>query len=366
MKLKSAIELIKSINKTPLFIYSKRKIIKNLKTYNNNFDKVFYAIKANYNRNVIKIMKENKSGFEVVSIRELKMLLNLGICKKKIIFSGVCKTKEDIKFILSKNIGFINVDSLKELKIIKKIRKNINTRLILKFNLNIKFKTKKEIKTCSLDSKFGICKNEINKIRRICKKRNVKIDGFGFHLGSQINNYKPYVKGFKEITKIIKRTGIKVRYINIGGGIAIDYKKGRNNLSKLIKKIKKHIKEKNIKIMVEPGRSIVGNSCITLSKIVRIKKTPKKRFAVIDIGMESIIRPSLYKSKHRVTTLKKRGEMKRYDVVGPICESTDIFIESKLLSIKEGDFLLIHDTGAYCMSMRMDYNMRKVPKEIII
>ncbi|MGX7582587.1 diaminopimelate decarboxylase [Candidatus Vidania fulgoroideorum] len=349
--------------KTPIFIYKKKKIIKNIKKFNKKNIRIFYALKANYNENLIKIIKKYVYGFETVSIGEINFLLKKKINKKRIIFSGVCKKKTDLKFIKKKKISYISVESYEEFKRI--IKKKIKIKIILKINLNIDAKTIKQITTCRNDSKFGITKNELKKIISKIKKKNIKIYCLGFHLGSQISFFKPYIKAFKKIYKIYKimkkkKISIK-RIINIGGGYCIKFFK-RNRFNKLCNFINK----KKFKIIIEPGRSIVADSCVTVANVEYIKKTDKKRFAILDVGMESVIRPALYNSIHKVKSLTFNGKKKEYSLVGPVCESTDVIKKKAILKIKAGDKILIYDTGAYCMSMRMNYNMRKKPIELII
>ncbi|UOQ27952.1 Diaminopimelate decarboxylase [Candidatus Vidania fulgoroideae] len=358
-----------NINETPVFIYKKKKILENAKKFL-KIDNVipFYAIKANYNRKIIKLLEKNGFNFEVVSIGEIMFLIKNKIKGNRMLFSGVCKEEKDIKNAIKKKIGFINVESMEELKILNKFR-GYKTKILLKFNLNLKVNTKKEVTTCKEENKFGIRKKKINKVIKFIKEKKIPIYGFSFHLGSQISSNRPYINGFKKIIKISKSNKIKIKAINIGGGFSIKYreKDKKHNLIAL-KKISEFCKRKKISLFTEPGRYIVADSCNTIARVVRIKKTKKKNIAIINIGMESIIRPALYGSFHRIDKINKTGKKKRtYEVVGPICESTDILSKkTKIERIRKGDFLIIKDTGAYCLSMRMNYNMRSKPKEIFI
>ncbi|UOQ38096.1 Diaminopimelate decarboxylase [Candidatus Vidania fulgoroideae] len=358
-----------SIKETPVFIYKKKRILENAKKFLNLDNTIpFYAIKANYNKKIIRLLKKIGFNFEVVSIGEIMFLIKNKIESSRILFSGVCKEKRDIKKAIEKKIGFINVESIEELKILNKI-KNYKTKILLKFNLNLKVDTNKEVTTCKEENKFGIRKKKISKVLKFIKKRKIPIHGFSFHLGSQISSNKPYFKGFKEIIKISKLNKIKIKVVNIGGGFSIKY--GENDKKHdlfALNKISKFCKKKKISLFTEPGRYIVADSCNTIARVVRVKKTKNKNIAIINIGMESIIRPALYGSFHRIDKINKTGRKKRtYEIVGPICESTDVFSKKiKIERIKEGDFLIIKDTGAYCLSMRMNYNMRSKPKEIFI
>ncbi len=293
------------------------------------------------------------------------MLLKLKINCKKIIFSGVCKSKKDLKYIIKKKIGFISIESYEELK--RLIIMKTNIKIILKVNLNIKTNTIKEISTGEDKNKFGINKKDLEKIINLSNKEKIKIYCLGFHLGSQILDHKPYICAIKKIIKLTKKIkNINKNIINIGGGFGIDYYNGNKKIK--FKSILKFLMlKKFIKVFIEPGRSLIADACKTISKIEYIKKNDKKKFIIINIGMESIIRPALYKSYHRVENLKKRkGKKKIYDIVGPICESTDVLYKNKKINARINDNIIIYDTGAYCMSMRMGYNMRKRPKEILV
>ncbi|MGX7577368.1 diaminopimelate decarboxylase [Candidatus Vidania fulgoroideorum] len=358
-------KIINKYSDRPVFIYNKNKILKNLKLYKKKRVKTFYAIKANYNKEIIKIIKNHTKGFEVVSVGEIKKLLKIKADCKNIIFSGVCKTKQDILYAKKKNIGYISVESYKELKTIIKIYKKV--KIILKLNLNIKPKTNKNIITGKQDNKFGIPKGEFKKIIKLLIKKNQKIFCLGFHLGSQISSSKPYIQAIKKITKIYNKIKkqIKIKNIfNIGGGFGVNYK--THSSCGVFKKIYNFITKKKINVLIEPGRSIIANTCVTAAKIVYIKKTKNKNFLILNIGMESLLRIALYNSKHKIKTLNRtKNNKKKYDVVGPICESTDIIKKNASLSVKKNDYIVIFDTGAYCLSMRMNYNLRKKPYEVI-
>ncbi|MGX7589392.1 diaminopimelate decarboxylase [Candidatus Vidania fulgoroideorum] len=360
--------------KTPVFIYKKRKI-KNIINYlKKTKSKIYYAIKANYNIKIIKYLKKRMLNFETVSIGEINFLNKLGIKGKRIIFSGVCKSTLDLKTAIKKKIKYISVDSYEELKRLEKItKKKTYTKIILKLNLNIKPKTNKKIMTGSYYNKFGInIKKYKGKITKIINKGFLKVKGIGFHIGSQIFSEKPYRLAINRIKKYInyfEKKKIKIKLINIGGGFGFDYEKKNQKIN--IKNIINYAKKKtNKKIIIEPGRIIVAGSCLTISKVEYLKKTKKVNFAIIDVGMESIIRPMLYKSNHKIINIikrkKKQKQIIKFDIVGPICESTDIIKKSIKMDIRKDDYLIIKDTGAYCMSMRMIYNMRRKPKEVFI
>ncbi|MGX7583160.1 diaminopimelate decarboxylase [Candidatus Vidania fulgoroideorum] len=353
--------------KTPFFIYNKNKILKNSRKFFKKKVKPFYAIKANYNRKIIKILNENNFNFEVVSIGEILFLKKQKINLKKILFSGVCKERSEIKKAIKERIGFINIESKDEIILLKKVK---YTKILVKVNLNIDVETNKNIKTCKENNKFGTNKKEFSKIIKYSKKKKINIYGLSFHLGSQIMSNKAYIKGFKKILEIVKYYKLKIKAINIGGGYSVKYKKNekKHNLY-CLRQIQKINKKHKYEIFVEPGRYIVADACKTVAKVIRIKKTKKKNIALVNIGMESIIRPALYGSFHKIENFCKKKKKKiLYEISGPICESTDVLSQKVFLEkLKKNSYIVIKNTGAYCMSMRMSkYNMRNKPIEIFI
>ncbi|MGX7577229.1 diaminopimelate decarboxylase [Candidatus Vidania fulgoroideorum] len=346
--------------KTPIFIYNKNKLLNNINKYKNI--KIFYAIKANYNSYILKLINNLNIGFEVVSIGEIRRINKLNL-NNKIIYSGVCKTYNNIKTALF-YIKYINIESKEELKKIIIANTKI-IQIFVKINLNIKVNTLEVIKTNLDKNKFGMKIKELIKCIKIIKKnKNIKIKGISIHLGSQIKNSFPFKLSLKKINKLINliylKHNIKTKIINLGGGIGINYLKKINT-----KKIIKNFSFKK-KIYLEPGRSIVGNSCLTISKIEYIKKRNFINLAIIDIGMENIIRPVLYNSFHKIKLLfKNNSQVNYYDLVGPICESTDILKKNIKLSINKNRYICIYHTGAYCLSMRSIYNIKYKPKEFL-
>ncbi|MGX7583012.1 diaminopimelate decarboxylase [Candidatus Vidania fulgoroideorum] len=350
--------------KKPIHIYSKKKILKNMNLYKNL--NVFYAIKANCNIELLKIIGK-KFNFETVSMGEMKLVKKIKKLKN-VILSGVGKNKKEITYAIKKNIYSINVESVQELirisNISNKLKKKV--KLILRINLKIDCKTNKLVSTGDKKSKFGLFLEELKLVKKILKKNKfLKIKGIGFHLGSQIKNIKYYRICIKKILIIRKKLFNKTKIINIGGGININHnKKKQNNRKKNLKKIKNIIKKnKNIKFILEPGRSIISDACITIFKVEYIKRN----FIITDLGMNNIIRPVLYKSFHKIINTKVRNfSKKKYNIVGPICECSDFLKKNVNIKAKQGDYLIMLNTGAYCYSMSSNYNLKEKAKEIII
>ena len=364
--------------KTPIYCYSLKKIKININNLKNHFERInpliCYAVKANSNLGILKEIKKNNLGADVVSGGELMKALKAGIKPKKIVFSGVGKSNEEIQYAISKNILLINSESKSEIleieKIAKKRKKIVD--IGIRLNPNTDAKTLSQISTGKKENKFGVNQKTFLKLVNIVKKsKNLNLKCLSVHIGSQILSNKPYEKMLKVLNKIIKKSNYKFEYIDLGGGMGIDY--SHNNLKLDLKKyshnIEKFLKTNDCKIIFEPGRSIIGNSAVLITKIIYIKEGFKKDFVILDAAMNDLMRPALYGAKHKIMPLKKisKSSKKNYEFVGPICESTDSFATVKnYQKLKEKDYLIICDVGAYGMSLASNYNLRPKPLEILI
>jgi len=310
----------------------------------------------------------------VVSDGELKKVLSLGFSPKKIVYSGVGKKLNELKFAINKNILLINVESKSELKNIENLSNKLKKKISigLRLNPNIDAKTNAKISTGRIQDKFGLSESDIIKIlKKFRDSHNVKIKCLSVHIGSQITQNKPYDNVLVAINKILSKSKYKFEYIDLGGGMGIQYNKNNNklNYSKLSKNIYKFSKKNNCKIIFEPGRSIVGNTAILLTKVIYIKNSANKKFIIIDAGMNDLIRPALYNATHEIIPLIKRTlkDAISHDFVGPICETSDRFLKTKNFQrINEGDNLAIKDVGAYGSVLASNYNLRPRPIEIFI
>jgi len=364
--------------KTPVYCYSLRKIkenIQNIKTHFKNINPLIcYAVKANPNLGILREIKKNNLGADVVSIGELMKALKAGISPKKIVFSGVGKTFEEIEYAINKNILLINAESKSEIlqieKIAKKKKKIVDVGIRL--NPNTDAKTLSQISTGKKENKFGVNQKIFLQLVNIVKKsQSLNLKCLSVHIGSQILSYKPYQKMLNVVNKIIKLSNYNFEYIDLGGGMGIDYNHDQSKLDfyKYSKEIEKFLKNNHCKIIFEPGRSIVGDSAILITKVIYIKEGFKKDFVILDAAMNDLMRPALYGAKHKIIPLSKinRKSKKSYEFVGPICESTDTFsIVKNYQKLNEGDFLAICDVGAYGMSLASNYNVRPKPMEILI
>ena len=363
---------------TPLYCYSYNKLRSNIINFFTHFKKfsplVCFAIKSNTNLNLIRKIKNFGLGADVVSKGELMLALKAGINKKKIVFSGVGKTESELKFAIEKKILLINSESESEIKIIEKIarKKNVVVNIGIRLNPNTDANTLKQISTGKKENKFGVDEKTFLKLVSVLRtSKNIKLKCLSVHIGSQITNHKPYEKMLKAIDKIINKAKFKFEYIDLGGGMGISYEKNQKKLDykKYKSAIEKFLRKNNSKLIFEPGRSIIGNTAILISRVIYLKETSKKIFVILDAGMNDMMRPALYGAKHQILPAfkNKKKSKKSYEFVGPICETTDKFLSvSNFNKLKERDLIFISDVGAYGSSLSSNYNIRPKPSEILI
>ena len=373
----SALKLTKKYQ-TPFYCYSLAQLRNNFLRFNNIFKNIkpiiCFSVKSNSNLTLLRELRKIGSGADVVSIGELLKAIKAGINSKKIVFSGVGKTKEEIKKAIKKRILLINVESESEAILINKVSKKLSkkTSIGIRLNPNISGNTHKKISTGSKYEKFGLLYSDcVNLCKKIQKMKNLKLEGLSVHIGSQITNIKPFKDMLSTLDKVIKRTKIDFKFIDLGGGMGISYsnKEKKLNLKKYSQLVEKFMKNKNAKIIFEPGRVIVGDAGVLISKILYIKESANKKFIILDAGMNDLMRPALYNAKHQIIPLKKTN--KRFtgniEFVGPICESSDKFLNQKgFVKIKEGDYVSLTHVGAYGMSLSSNYNIRPTVAEVMV
>ena len=363
---------------TPLYCYSFKKIKANIDNFKKNFKEVnpliCFSVKSNSNKILLKEIGKMGLGADVVSIGELVRALKSGIRSNKIVFSGVGKTANEIDYAIKKKILLINTESKSEILEIEKIAKyqKKTVDIGIRLNPNIDAETLNQISTGKKENKFGVLEKSFINLVNYCKKsKYLNLKCLSVHIGSQILNIKPYQKMLSVLEKIIKKTKYHFEYIDLGGGMGIDYKNNNKELDliKYSSLIKNFQTKNNSKIIFEPGRSIIGNSGFLISKIVYIKEGHKKDFIILDAAMNDLMRPALYKATHRIIPVHKKNNKtkKIYEFVGPICESTDKFLTIKnFQKLYEKDLIAICDVGAYGMSLSSNYNLRPKAMEILI
>ena len=374
------IEAIKIVKKfgTPSYCYSLNRLKNNILNFKNNFKSIkpliCFAVKSNSNLQILKEIRKAGIGADVVSKGELAIALKAGINPKKIVFSGIGKTFDEIKFAIEKNILLINTESESEIKEIENIAKTKKKKIDigLRLNPNIDAKTLKKISTGKNEDKFGVAESNFLKIlKKFKNSKYLNIKCLSVHIGSQITDYRPYAKMINVVQNTIKKSKHKFDFIDLGGGMGIKYSNKSNSLNykKYNLIIKKFLKKNNVKIVFEPGRSIIANTAILLSKIIYIKTTRNKNFIILDAAMNDLMRPALYGSVHQIIPIKKNNRIinKTHDFVGPICESTDKFLSlKKYQKLNEKEILAICDVGAYGMVLSSNYNLRTKASEIMV
>ena len=370
-------KLAKKFN-TPLYCYSYLKLKNNIINFKNHFKKInpliCFSVKSNSNIKILREIKNLDCGADVVSMGEMMKVLKAGINIKKIVFSGVGKTYSELEYAINKNILLINVESRSELLVVEKIGKLKKKKIDIgiRLNPNINAKTLQQISTGKEEDKFGVTEKEFLKLVKYTKlSKFLKLKCLSVHIGSQIFNHKPYEKMLKVIDRLIKQSNHKFEFIDLGGGMGISYEKNNKKLNFKIYNslINKFLKKNSCKIIFEPGRSIIGNTGILISKIIYVKKNKNKNFVILDAAMNDFMRPALYGAKHQIipSIKNKKEENKIFEFVGPICESTDKFLSTnKFQTLKEGDVIIICDVGAYGISLASNYNVRPLPMEILI
>tara|TARA_B100001769_G_scaffold161818_1_gene127113 strand:+ start:623 stop:1864 length:1242 start_codon:yes stop_codon:yes gene_type:complete len=369
---------VANTHQTPFYLYSENIIEDNfnsyLKSFGDNPHTICYSVKANSNLSILSYLAKLGSGFDIVSAGELSRVIYAGGDPQKTVFSGVGKTEEEIQYALDNDILCFNIESEDELVTINNIasKRNAKANISIRVNPDINVETHPYITTGMRDNKFGIEESEIiSTYIKASKLKALNIIGIDFHIGSQILDTKPYVDSLKKIFNIIdhlRSIGIVLSHLDIGGGLGIAYN-DESAVSKkhFISEVLKNITDKNLSLIIEPGRSIVGDAGLLITKVVNIKKTSTKNFAIMDAGMNDLMRPPLYDAFHTIKEIKNVMDKKIvFDVVGPICESADFIGKQRKLFLKSGDFVAIENVGAYGFVLASNYNTRPKIDEYII
>ena len=363
---------------TPLYSYSLKKLKNNIQNFKNYFKSfnplICFSVKSNSNLEILKQIKKMGLGADVVSQGEMMKALKARINSKKIIFSGVGKTSKEISYAIDKKILLINAESQSEIKEIQRIAKS-KKKIVdigIRLNPNTDAQTLSHISTGKKENKFGVGEKKFLELVNYIKSSNyIRLKCLSVHIGSQILNHQPYERMLKVVDRIIKKSAHKFEFIDLGGGMGIPYEEKKNKLNyrKYNSAINKFLKNHKSKIIFEPGRSIIGDAGILISKVIYIKETNSKNFIILDVGMNDLMRPALYGAIHRIIPVIKNSQLskKTFEFVGPICESTDKFSTLKnFQKLKEKDLIIICDVGAYGMSLSSNYNVRPKPMELLI
>ena len=365
--------------KTPLYVYSAKTIRRHYLSYQEEFryidHLVCFAIKSNSNIHIIKLLSEMGSGADVVSGGELFLARKAGMRADKIVYTGVGKTEEEIRYAIKSDILMFNIESEEELKKIDEIagRMRRKVRIGLRVNPEVDAKTHPYISTGLKKYKFGIPIEDALDLYLIASRmRNVEITGIHTHIGSQITETGPFIDALNNVLRLVDRLserGVKIQYIDLGGGLGIRYKDEAPPLPKeLSSELKDLLKGREVRIILEPGRSIIGNAGILVGKVLYIKRS-HKTFIITDTGMNDLIRPTLYQAYHQILPVRRSclKNMIFGDLVGPICESGDFLArERELPDLKDGDLFAVMSAGAYGFSMSSNYNARPRAAEVMV
>lgn len=364
---------------TPLYVYSRQVLEKNWHEFDQACGsyphQIYYAVKANSNLAVLNLLARLGSGFDIVSVGELERVIAAGGNPQKIIFSGVGKQPHEIERALKLNIECFNVESWEELALLNACAEKLNcfANISLRVNPDIAVTTHPYITTGLKDNKFGLDYSEaLSFYQKASQLKHIKITGIACHIGSQINDVVPFTQALQKLLELIdalKALSIDIKHIDMGGGLGVCYSSQDKNMAikNYVQALIKLLEKRQIKLLLSPGRAIVASAGILLARVVSLKKTPHKNFAIVDAGMNDFMRPALYGAIHEIVALEKNSApMEYYDVVGPVCESSDFLAHHCHLAIKPHDLLAITMAGAYGFSMSSSYNSRLRAAEIMM
>ena len=366
---------------TPVYVYSWSRIAHNVdhitQLLRDVRPRLHYAVKANSNLELLRRLAALGLGFDVVSVGELERVLRVGGSPNSIMFSGVGKSTEELAFALKIGIGSINVESSGELKRVIALSKLLNVRanVMFRINPNIDATTHPYLATALDSSKFGMLPEEvIELITSVCDTELLNVVGLSFHLGSQISEVAHFEAAVNQLitcADLIERKGVPIRMFSLGGGFATQYRDEKTfSFSDFASMLRKRLHNRDVLICIEPGRAIVADAGILITRVEylkRGKRTDSKNFAVVDVGMNDLLRPALYNSWHNIVATHDRQEKPcKWDIVGPICESSDVIGWDRELALAERDLLVIEDVGAYGFSLSSNYNSRLRVAELLI
>lgn len=364
---------------TPLYVYSYNTLLRHFRAYSDAFNDyphiICFALKANPNISILRLFAKYGGGADIVSGGELYKALKAGIPSQKIVYAGVGKTEEEIRLSLRSKILMFNVESEDELREINRIAGIMRRKapVALRINPDIDPETHPYIATGLKRHKFGIpIEDAVEHYRIASSLKNIKVIGIHKHIGSQITKVSPFVDALRSILLLMDKLnaeGLSIQYLDMGGGLGISYKDEEPPVPEdLARNLIPLLKGRKLTLIVEPGRSIVGNAGILVTRVLYLKKGEEKEFAIVDAGMNDLIRPSLYSAYHRILpVIRKQRSAVLYDVVGPICESGDFLAkERELKEVKRGEYLAVMGAGAYGFSMSSNYNCRPKAAEVMV
>jgi len=366
---------------TPFYCYSTATLTRHYKVFSGHFSdmdaKICYAVKANSNLGVLKTLAKLGSGADVVSEGEIRLALAAGIKPSDMVFSGVGKTASEMAYALDHNIFQFNVESEPELERLNEVAlsKDMKARIAVRVNPDIDPRTHAKISTGQKESKFGIAMNKALPVYRYASSlRGIEIQGVSVHIGSQLTNLEPFAQAFARVRSFVgelRAEGNKIKTLDLGGGLGIPYGQEEPPMPDAYAEIaKREMKDLQCQLLFEPGRVLVGNAGILVSRVIYIKNSESRIFVIVDAAMNDLIRPTLYGAYHGIVPVAAplgNASTELVDVVGPVCETGDIFAEQRLLKVPApGDLLAFRSAGAYGAVMSSTYNARPLIAEVMV
>jgi diaminopimelate decarboxylase len=380
---------------TPCYVYSRATIERHWKAFDSALGKrphlVCYAVKANSNLAVLNVLAKLGSGFDIVSMGELERVLRAGGSASKIVFSGVGKTAEEMARALDVGIRCFNVESQAELRLLEQVAadKGVLAPVSLRVNPDVDAKTHPYISTGLKDNKFGIAiEDALQVYQSIADSSHLTVEGVDCHIGSQLTDVSPFVDALDRVLALVDRlaeNNIKLKHLDLGGGLGIRYRDETPPLpEEQMAAVLQRLGDRKVEILIEPGRAIVGNAGLLLTRVQYLKHNEEKNFCVVDAAMNDLMRPALYGAWHEIEPVlqsssgqtsgetpgekqaKENAPAKVYDVVGPICETGDFIGKDRALSIEQGELLFVRSAGAYGFTMSSNYNSRPRVAEIMV
>ncbi len=364
---------------TPCYVYSKAAIEANYRAYESAFrpwsSRICYAVKANSNLAVLSLLAKLGAGFDIVSIGELERVIRAGGDVKKVVFSGVAKRSDEIRRALVLGIDCFNIESTAELHRLDVITKemDLQANVSLRVNPDVDATTHPYISTGLKENKFGVDINDALQIyQQLAACSHLNAVGVDCHIGSQLLDLSPFKASFEKVFSLVDQladAGIVLRHVDVGGGLGIHYEASDQppTMQQYAEVLAPFMQNRDVEVFIEPGRSIVGDAGVLLTRVEHIKNTSDKNFALVDAAMNDLMRPSLYAAWHDITEVKQsNAPSANYDVVGPVCETGDFLGKGRDLSIQEGGLLAVHSAGAYGFVMSSNYNTRLRAPEILV
>lgn len=364
---------------TPCYVYSRAALERRFNAFHQALfgidHLICYSVKANSNLGVLDVLARLGSGFDIVSGGELERVLAAGGKADRTVFSGVGKTAPEIAQALEAGVHCFNVESAAELESIGRVSRAVGTRAPVSFRVNpdVDARTHPYIATGLSENKFGVPIEEAPAIyRKAAEMEHVEVLGADFHIGSQQTSLEPFADALDRVLALVdqmEKKGIRIRHLNVGGGLGIRYRDETPPApAEYVAAIRKRLEGRRLKLLVEPGRAVAGNAGVLLTRVLYLKRNGEKRFAVTDAAMNDLIRPALYGAWQEVRAVRSRGgsPSERYDVVGPVCESSDFLAKDRILDIEAGSLLAILSAGAYGFVMSSNYNTRPRAAEVMV